>query len=82
LLTDWTRQDIWGLGTAAYQLGLTPENATHALVMGARLDAHKVSDAEYDDMIRFLCAQRTEIEEAVKSGTATTWQLRRYFFGD
>jgi len=79
LLTDWTRQDIWGLGTAAYQLGLTPENATHALLIGARLEAHGVSDAEYYDMIRFLYVQRTEIEEAVKSGTATTWQLRRYF---
>lgn len=77
-MTDWTRKDVWGLGTAAYQLGLTPENATHALVMGARLDAHKVSDAEYDDMIRFLYAQRVEIEEAIHNSTATTWQWRRY----
>ena len=52
-MANWTRNDSIRLGEIAYQeVGLTPEDAEWALMIGARMVAHGFSGYDIDQMIQ------------------------------
>lgn len=51
-MTNWTRNDSIRLGEVAYQVGLTPEDAETALMIGARMVAHGFSGYDIEQMIQ------------------------------
>lgn len=65
----WTRADHVRLGTTAMQAGFASvEEATPALMIGARLTAHGFTSADIDRMIQIHYAERAEVDRARRRG--------------
>ncbi len=77
-MDNWTRNAAIRLGELASQVGLTPDNAEDALVLGARLLAHGFLPDEIQSMIQWQYKRWIDDEDAVMSGAPTLDQFARW----